>query len=146
MQVQEKFSEIVQSNEYKAQSPSSKIKNNQHQYTHRRTYKGTTSNKLQSAKKNARYKNLEFDLDIDYVRSLWEKQQGKCALSGVTLGFIGAGWSAASLDRIDPAKGYIKGNVQWVCWRVNDAKSNMSSEDFITMCHAIAATSPYIIH
>jgi hypothetical protein len=110
------------------------------QFRHRRTLKGTISNKLMSAKKRARNDNLSFELDNAYVTSLWEQQEGKCAKTGVELGRIGDKWLSPSLDRIDPLQGYIKGNVQWTCWRYNDAKSNMSDDSFTSMCLAIAAT------
>lgn len=35
-----------------------------------------------------------------------------------------------SLDRIDNAKGYIKGNVQVISWRANRLKSNGTIEEF----------------
>jgi hypothetical protein len=111
------------------------------QYNHRRTLKGTISNKRAYCRKNAVAKGLEFSLTTGYLQELWDKQQGKCALSGADLGYIGSGWSSASVDRIDPAGGYVEGNVQWVCWRVNDAKANMNNQDFINMCAAIAGTS-----
>lgn len=114
---------------------------NELQYRHRRTLKGTISHKRQGAKKNAAAKGLEFALINRDLHELWDKQNGKCALSGVELGYIGTGWSAASIDRVDPTKGYTIDNVQWTCWRVNDAKSDMTNSDFINMCAAIAATS-----
>jgi hypothetical protein len=110
------------------------------QFRHRRTLKGTISNKLMSAKKRAKNDNLSFELDNAYVTSLWEQQEGKCAKTGVELGRIGDKWLSPSLDRIDPLQGYIKGNVQWTCWRYNDAKSNMSDDSFTSLCLAIAAT------
>ena len=110
------------------------------QFRHRRTLKGTISNKLMSAKRRAKKDNLAFDLDNAYVTSLWEQQEGKCAKTGVELGRIGDKWLSPSLDRIDPLKGYTKDNVQWTCWRYNDAKSNMSDDSFTSMCLAIAAT------
>lgn len=113
------------------------LTNRETQYIHRRTKKGTISNKLQSSKKNAKAKSLTFDLTNDFLSLLWEEQDGKCALSGATLGYIGTGWNAASIDRIDSTKGYVMGNVQWVCWRVNDAKANMQNEDFINFCAAV---------
>jgi len=112
---------------------------NELQRRHRRTLKGTVSNKRAYCRKNAISKGLEFALTTGYLHELWDKQDGKCALSGAELGFIGSGWVTASVDRIDPDKGYVEGNVQWVCWRVNDSKSNMKNEDFINMCAAIAA-------
>lgn len=110
------------------------------QFRHRRTLKGTISNKLMSAKKRAKKDNLSFELDNAYVTSLWEQQEGKCAKTGVELGRIGDKWLSPSLDRIDPLQGYTKGNVQWTCWRYNDAKSNMSDDSFTSLCLAVAAT------
>ena len=109
------------------------------QFNHRRTKKGTISNKRQSCKKNATAKGLEFSLTTPYLSEVWDSNGGCCALCGGELGFIGSGWSAASVDRINPNIGYIEGNVQWTHWRCNDAKSNMNNEDFLTMCAAIAA-------
>lgn len=114
---------------------------NELQYRHRRTKRGTISNKRAYARKNAKAKGLEFDLSNRFLTELWDKQYGRCALSGAELGYIGTGWSAASIDRIDPSKGYVEGNVQWTCWRANDAKANMTNEDFVSMCRAIAATN-----
>lgn len=110
------------------------------QHRHRRTLKGTISNKRQSAQKRAKRDGLEFVLSSEYLHDLWNKQDGKCALTGVTMGFIGQKWLSPSIDRIDSDKGYTEDNVQWVCWRANDAKSNMKNDDFVTMCLAVAAT------
>ncbi len=115
------------------------LTNNELQFNHRRTKKGTISNKRQSCKKNAASKGLEFSLSTEFLTDLWEEQGGCCALCGGELGFIGSGWSAASVDRLDPALGYVEGNVQWTHWRCNDAKSNMSNTDFLNMCAAITA-------
>ncbi len=110
------------------------------QHRHRRTKKGTISSKRAKARDNARAKGLEFSLTTEYMTSLWDAQDGKCALTGVELGYVGTGWCAASIDRIDPLKGYVEGNVQWTSWRANDAKSSMNNDDFINMCRAIAIT------
>lgn len=34
-----------------------------------------------------------------------------------------------SLDRIDPNKGYVKGNVRIISWRANELKGNASLEE-----------------
>ena len=109
------------------------------QHHHRRTLKGTISNKLMSAKKRARKDNLEFTLTNLFITSLWNKQEGKCAKTGVEMGRIGDGWLSPSLDRIDSSMGYTEDNVQWTCWRYNDAKSNMSDDAFISLCLAVAS-------
>lgn len=37
----------------------------------------------------------------------------------------------ASLDRIDSSRGYVKGNVEFVCLAVNFAKSTFSKEQML---------------
>jgi hypothetical protein len=39
---------------------------------------------------------------------------------------------SASLDRIDSSKGYMKGNVEFVCLAVNLAKQSFSREQMMT--------------
>jgi hypothetical protein len=109
------------------------------QHRHRRTLKGTISNKLMSAKKRARSDKLDFNLTNLFITDLWDKQGGKCAKTGVEMGRIGDGWLSPSLDRIDSSMGYTEDNVQWTCWRYNDAKSNMSDDAFISLCLAVAS-------
>jgi hypothetical protein len=46
----------------------------------------------------------------------------------------GASHFAPSPDRIVPAGGYVPGNVRWVLWMVNRAKSRMTEEQFRSMC------------
>lgn len=107
------------------------------QFRHRRTKKGTISNKYQMCKKSAKIRNLDIDIDTKYLTELWDKQEGKCALTGAELGYTGTGWNVASVDRIDSTKGYVRDNVQWTCWRANEAKSNMSNNDFLNFCATI---------
>ena len=109
------------------------------QHHHRRTLKGTISNKLMSAKKRARIDGLEFTLTNSFITLLWNKQAGKCAKTGVEMGRIGDKWLSPSIDRIDSTKGYTEDNVQWTCWRYNAAKSNMSDDAFIALCLAVAS-------
>jgi hypothetical protein len=45
----------------------------------------------------------------------------------------------ASLDRIDSTKGYIKGNVEFVCLAINYAKNKFSKEDTLTFLNEIKA-------
>ena len=116
-------------------------KNTEAMKRYRRTFLGTIQGKLQGSKRNAKAKGFKHELDAEFLKELWEKQRGLCALTGVKLGFIGSGWCAASIDRIDSNKGYTRNNVQWTCWRPNEAKSNMTNEDFINMCKAIAITN-----
>jgi hypothetical protein len=73
------------------------------------------------------------------------EQSFRCAITrlpfNVTYRTRGAGGThfAPSPDRIDPAKGYVRGNVRWVLWAVNRAKGEMPEEYFLQMCLAVAA-------
>lgn len=82
--------------------------------------------------------------DNKRVRKLFLKQNRKCILSGIEIGFPKA-WGVksktnitASLDRIDSSKGYVKGNVQWVHKTINSMKMNMSDINFIDLCKKVA--------
>lgn len=79
-------------------------------------------------------------LSLDYLMSLYSKQAGKCALSGVSMTTIkGEGYvpTNISLDKIDPNLGYTEGNVQLVCRRANEMKSNKTVEDLHFWCKSI---------
>lgn len=97
-------------------------------------------------KRNARIRNHEFDLSINYLWELFLKQDKKCALSGVNLNlkigeYKGRGERkniTASLDRIDSSRGYTKDNVQWVHKWINIMKGAIHNTDFISICHLIS--------
>jgi hypothetical protein len=95
----------------------------------------------------ARCRGFTVTIDKEYVIQLLEKQQYRCALSGVTIALASSVenyWveKTASLDRIDSTLGYCEGNVQWVHKTVNRAKVNSSDEDFIAMCRSVANHNP----
>jgi hypothetical protein len=79
-------------------------------------------------------------ISIDDLVKLFNNQNGKCALTGWDMTMIlGSGVinTNASIDRIDSSKGYIDGNIQFVCRIVNTAKSNLSQDEFINLCETI---------
>lgn len=78
---------------------------------------------LSSCKK----RNKDCDIDLPFLKSLWEKQKGKCAVTGVDLE-LKRSYNKnyqASIDRIDSKKGYIKGNIRFTSVSVNWLKSNL---------------------
>lgn len=79
----------------------------------------------------------EFSVTIDYLSELFDKQDGKCALSGLDLDFI-TKKETASLDRIDSSIGYIEGNLQWVHKDINMMKRAYDQDYFIELCRKIA--------
>ena len=44
----------------------------------------------------------------------------------------------ASVDRIDNHKGYVPGNIQFVCMIANFAKNVFSESDLLMFCSAVA--------
>ncbi len=94
----------------------------------------------------SRAKRLGHDFNIsgNYIWKLYLKQNRKCALSGLDIGFPTT-WGdksktniTASLDRIDSSGGYTKGNVQWVHKKINTMKMHMTDIEFVNLCKKVA--------
>lgn len=88
---------------------------------------------------SAKRRNLMWELDNEYLQSLLELQNYKCALSGWDIVFAKNRTlpQTASLDRIDSAKGYVKGNVQWVHKYINLSKNVFSNVEYIQLCKRV---------
>lgn len=73
----------------------------------------------------------------EYLRKLWDIQKGICPYTKLsmilpknTLDFHEINSpQRASLDRIDSTKGYIEGNVEFVCYAINLAKNSFTREE-----------------
>ncbi len=78
-------------------------------------------------------RHVTFDITKEYVWGLYEKQDRKCALSGVPIvfqpNFNNQVSQTASIDRIKSDKGYIEGNIQIVHKRINILKGNLPEEE-----------------
>lgn len=92
-----------------------------------------------------RKKKYGCDLDVDYLKFLWDSQNGLCPFTGWSLilprdtdGWIEYHPHNASLDRIDCALGYVKGNVRFVSVIANLARSTFTDEQLIDFCKAVA--------
>lgn len=99
-------------------------------------------------KKGANYRNLEFNITIEQMQELLEKQNYKCALTGIDLIMNRnnsafkvlkgkSGYNTASLDRIDSSRGYTLDNIQWIHKDVNFMKQDFSEETFINWCKLV---------
>lgn len=83
-------------------------------------------------------RGIEFALGIEEAWALFEKQERKCALTGLAICFDKCrGDSTASLDRIDSSKGYTIDNVQWVHKDVNIMKNRYGMEYFVEICRLV---------
>lgn len=93
----------------------------------RKSKKGEFSYYVRTAKR----RKHDYNITLEYLAELWEKQKGKCAITGLDMEVKKANkkqnyFKLASLDRIDSDIGYMKDNVQFVCLPINLAKSNKS--------------------
>jgi len=90
---------------------------------------------------SARKRDLEVKITIKDAWNLFVKQKGKCAISGVVIGFgvrTRDGIQTASLDRIDSKKEYTKDNIQWVHKNVQTMKWDFEQNNFINWCILVA--------
>lgn len=96
------------------------------------TVRGKCVQLCASAKQRAKKRGLAFDLTSSFLEELWNKQGGKCALTGIPfkLDEDKANGYGPSLDKIDPKGGYTQDNVQWLLGLVNTMKSDHSMEEF----------------
>lgn len=50
-----------------------------------------------------------------------------------------------SIDRIDNDLGYVRGNVELVCYAYNVAKNKYTEEFFIEMCKDVLTNAGYVV-
>lgn len=84
---------------------------------------------------------------ITYLMTLWEKQRGRCALTGIPMTWlasrredIGNGYGLGrnvSVDRIDSARGYVKGNLRLICSQLNYMRGSLEDPDFVLWCELV---------
>jgi hypothetical protein len=91
---------------------------------------------LSSARKRAKDKQLEFDLDSEWLKPKLNLM--KCEATGVDLMLekrenVCHAPFRPSIDRIDNSRGYTKDNCRVVCVIFNKAKSDCLDEDVIKM-------------
>ncbi len=102
-------------------------------------YERLDGRRINSYKLGAKQRGLKFSVTPKYLWKLLEKQNFRCALSGLPIDIFSPHKTTASPDRIDVKKGYIEGNIQWVHVDVNFAKQSMTNDEFIALCKIIAS-------
>lgn len=99
--------------------------------------------RVSDAKARAIKSGYEFSLTKDEMYDLALSQNMTCAITGFKLGLVKREHDVLSIDKIDPSKGYILANVQWVQWSANRAKGDLSNADFLAMCRAVVRCNDY---
>tara|TARA_Y100000310_G_C20283893_1_gene623895 strand:- start:33 stop:572 length:540 start_codon:yes stop_codon:yes gene_type:complete len=97
--------------------------------------------------KRREYLKGKSNIDLEYLKQLWEEQSGICPFTEWKL-TLPAGSSVrkdktvyrASLDRIDNSKGYIKGNLRYVSIMANYCRNEFSDEEVKLFCEAVTST------
>lgn len=79
-------------------------------------------------KRKAKEKSLAFDLDAEYLESIWT---GICPISQYLIftDLPKEHDSHAELDRIIPSRGYVKGNVAWIERKYNRIKGQATIQE-----------------
>jgi hypothetical protein len=102
---------------------------------------------VSGAKTRAKKKGFECTLDNEAITAKVLQQGGKCAVTGVefVVSPIETGkkrpWRM-SVDRIERSKGYTPENTRITTSIVNVAMMDWEFDDFVKMCHAVAAKYP----
>lgn len=77
--------------------------------------------RLRTIKNRCNKKGIVFDLSSDYLQSLVVE---RCPVSGIILDYSkDVNLNTATVDRIDPEKGYVEGNVEILSSMINNIKS-----------------------
>lgn len=85
------------------------------------------------------------DLTVEFLKELWDQQNGICPFTGWKLVLpqdSSYAWSEknpanASLDRIDNSKGYMRGNVRFISVMANLARQTFTDEQVRNFCKAV---------
>lgn len=90
------------------------------------------NDKWNRTRQRAKKLGIAFNISKDDFLKQFEKQNGKCFFTDQKLiTIIGEGRfpNSASVDKLIPTKGYIRGNVVFVTNQVNTIKSNISLKE-----------------
>lgn len=102
---------------------------------------------LKNALLSGKRKRIVFALTVHDLKDQWDRQNGTCPFTGWSLINIPALCvptpltpDRASLDRIDPAKGYVVGNIRFIAYIANIARHRFSDDQLIAFCAAVSST------
>ena len=97
------------------------------------------------ARSRSKTRGEKTDLDVQYLKEVWDKQDGTCPYTGIKMEISRTSQDEdikktpikASLDRIDPNIGYLKGNVEFVCYCVNVMKNDFTKDQMLNFIKQI---------
>ncbi len=91
-------------------------------------------------KTRSKKNGLPFDLTKEYLEQLWDECGGICSMTGIKMRKSSKPSDplGKSIDRIDPEKGYTKGNVRLVSYWYNRTRNNWGDKLTVEMCQQVA--------
>lgn len=126
---------------YKLNKKCKSCSNKETDNCHRGWYKGIRISWFNKFKISAECRGLEFNITMDDVAELIQKQNFKCVLSGWDISFPETGTPQdcdASIDRINSKKGYSVENIQITHKTINMIKNKYDNDFFIYVCKSVS--------
>ena len=104
--------------------------------THRMKARPVEVQMLDKARQRARDQGLAFDLTQEDILV-----PETCPVLGISIqrnvGGTSHSSNSPSLDRLDPRKGYVRGNVWVISWRANKLKSDATLDELRAVVRAL---------
>ena len=87
---------------------------------------------LSSIKSGAKNRNLDFEIDYNFIQKLWKNQKGLCYYTKVQMKLTARQKDPyqVSIDRINSNLGYTEENAVLCCQAINYMKNDYSLKDF----------------
>ena len=119
-----------------------KCSNRKTDNSHRGWYRGIRISWFNKFRVCAETRGKVYNISLDNVADVYEKQNGRCALTGWDISFPEIGHPSnlnCSIDRIDNSRGYEPDNIQLVDGRINMMKGKYTQEFFVEVCKAVSS-------
>lgn len=100
------------------------------------TWTGIIRMRVTDAKKRAFKKNLDFNIDVEYLIKKLIETNYICPYLGVKFEKRNSDY-VLSIDRIDPTKGYVKGNIEITSRLANTMKNKATNSQLMIFAENI---------
>lgn len=114
-------------------------KRNKWKREYRRKRFGGINHHVQERISQWRKKTKGSDLTVSYLIDLYNKQRGYCYYTGIKMKFaVGRACAdSLSVDRVNPKRGYMKGNIVFCTYFANTAKGVLNQVKFYKFCESV---------
>ncbi|HUU88068.1 MAG TPA: hypothetical protein VMX17_09990 [Candidatus Glassbacteria bacterium] len=105
-------------------------KNKKYYYMKQNNIHMITKQMMMNARRRAKKHNISMNINLEYIRNIFPKNN-KCPYLDIEFvrGKLNSCSNSPSLDRIDPTKGYVVGNVEIISMKANSIKQNATPEE-----------------